>query len=356
MSRNSIELIPPSLQDIRATAWRIAPYTVRTPVHEWRSTAVEARFSAPTSLHLKLELFQRTGTFKARGAVNNALVLEEDARRRGITAISAGNHAIAAAYAAACVGAHAKVVMIATANPARVAAARDLGAEVLMAPDGPTGFRMVEDIVKSEGRTFIHPFEGPRVTAATATCGLEFHEQVAGLDAVVVPVGAGGLCSGVATVTKLLNPACRVYGVEPEATQVMTKSLAAGSAQTIGQVQTIADSLAPPMTAPYVFEMCRRSVDEVVLVHDDQMAAAAAILFAEMKLAVEAAAAASTAAAFGPLRDRLEGKRAGLIVCGTNIDPDGHHRLVTRGQQALAAGVLAPSLFESCSRHPRNER
>ncbi len=335
-------MTPPTLAEIRATAWRIAPYTVRTPVHEWRSPAVAARFAPPTNLHLKLELFQRTGTFKARGAINNVLALDEAARRRGITAISAGNHAIAAAYAAACVGAHAKVVMIATANPARIAAARALGAEVLLAPDGPAGFSMVEEIVKTEGRTFIHPFEGPRVTAGTATCGLEFHEQVAGLDAVVVPIGAGGLCSGVATVTRLLDPNCKVYGVEPEATQVMTKSLAAGSAQTIGQVKTIADSLAPPMTLPYVFEMCRRSLDEVVLVSEDEMAAAAAILFAEMKLAVEAAAAASTAAAFGPLRKKLAGKRVGVVICGTNIDADGSHQLVTRGQQALAAGVLAP--------------
>lgn len=330
------------MPDIRAAAWRIAPYTVRTPVHEWRSPAVEARFVRPANLHLKLELFQRTGTFKARGAINNVLALDENARRRGVTAISAGNHAIAAAYAAACVGASAKVVMLATANPARVAAAKHFGAEILTAPDGATGFQMVEEIVRTEGRTFIHPFEGPRVTAATATCGLEFHEQVAGLDAVVVPIGAGGLCSGVATVTKLLDPKCRVYGVEPEATQVMTKSLAAGSAQHIGQVTTIADSLAPPMTTPYVFEMCRRAVDEVVLVSDDEMAAAAAILFAEMKLVVEAAGAASTAGAFGPLRAKLAGKRVGLIVCGTNIDADSHHRLVVRGQQALAAGVLAP--------------
>jgi threonine dehydratase len=337
-----INLTPPSLEQIRATAWRIAPYTVRTPVHEWRSPAVAARFAPPTNLHLKLELFQRTGTFKARGAINNVLALDAEARRRGIIAISAGNHAIAAAYAAACAGAHAKVIMISTANPARVAAARALGAEVLMAADGPTGFKMVEEIVRTEGRTFIHPFEGPRVTAGTATCGLEFHEQVAGLDAVVVPIGAGGLCSGVGTITKLLDPKCKVYGVEPQATQVMTKSLAAGSAQTIGQVKTIADSLAPPMTLPYVFEMCRRSLDEVVLVSDDEMAAAAAILFAEMKLAVEAAAAASTAAAFGPLRNKLAGKRVGLVICGTNIDADGFHQLVTRGQQALAAGVLAP--------------
>jgi len=236
---------------------------------------------------------------------------------------------------------HAKVVMIATANPARVEAARALGAEVILAPDGPAGFRMVEEIVRDEGRTFIHPFEGPRVTAATATCGLELHEQVPGLDAVVVPIGAGGLCSGVATITKLLSPACKVYGVEPAATRVMTRSLAAGSAQHVGQVSTIADSLAPPMTTPYCFEMCRRSLDEVVLLSDDEFAAGAAVLFSEMKLAVEAAGAATTAAVFGPLRQRLQGMRVGMIVCGANIDIDNFHQLVTRGNRALQEGALS---------------
>jgi len=332
----------PDLATIRATRGAITPYILRTPVHHWRSGAVDARFSPDTGLHLKLELFQRTGTFKARGAINNVLAMDAAARQRGITAISAGNHAIAASYAAACVGTHAKVVMIRTANPARVEAARVLGAEVILAEDGPTGFRMVEDIVRDEGRTFIHPFEGPRVTAATATCGLELHEQVANLDAVVVPIGGGGLCSGVSTVTKLLNPRCKVFGVEPRATQVMTKSLAAGSPQTIGQVSTIADSLAPPMTTPYCFEMCRRSLDEVVLVSDDDMAAGMAVLFSDMKLAVEPAGAATTAAAFGPLRERLQGLRVGLIICGANIDIDGFHELVKRGQQALHDGVLSP--------------
>ena len=331
----------PTLEEIRAAWTRIAPYVVRTPTHPWRTPAVEARFGTDNEFHLKLELFQRTGTFKARGAVNNALALDAEARRRGITAISAGNHAIAAAYAARCVGAHAKVVMMATANPARVAAAKALGAEVLISPDGASGFAMVDEIVKNEGRTFIHPFEGPRVTEATATCGLELHDQVRDLDAIVVPIGAGGLCSGIGTATKIVNPRCKVYGVEPEATQVMTKSLAAGSAQKVTTRKTIADSLAPPMTTPYCFEMNRRALEEVVLVSDDEMAAAAAILFAEMKLALEAAAAASTAAAFGPLRAKLAGKRVALVVCGANIDIDNLQQLVARGQQALADGVLA---------------
>jgi threonine dehydratase len=293
-----------------------------------------------TQVYLKLELFQRTGTFKAREAINNVLAIPIEDRVKGITAMSAGNHAIAAAYAAKCIGVHAKVVMQASANPARVQAARALGAELVMAEDGLTGFAMVEDIVRKEGRTFIHPFEGKNVTEATATVGLEIHEDLADIDAVVVPIGGGGLCSGVGTVTRLLNPDCKVYGVEPEGAAVMKASLEAGSAQQIDKINTIADSLAPPMTLPYSFSMVQSSLDELVLVGDDDMAAAAAILFDHMKLAVEPAGAATTAAAFGPLKEKLKGKRVVLIVCGSNTNVDGLSQLIHRGHEALMSGVL----------------
>ncbi|MBT7952630.1 MAG: threonine/serine dehydratase [Gammaproteobacteria bacterium] len=333
--------IAPTLEEIRPCAERIAPYVRQTPVFHWSGDTVSSRLGKDSEIHLKLELFQRTGTFKARAAINNVLALTEEQRAPGITAMSAGNHAIAAAYAAKCIGVSAKVVMQASANPSRIAAARSLGAELVMAKDGPTGFAMVEEIVKNEGRTFIHPFEGPRVTEATATCGLELIESVADLDAVVVPIGGGGLCSGIATITKLLNPSCTVYGVEPLGAAVMTQSLKAGSAQTISDLNTIADSLAPPMTTPYCFSICQQFLDDVVLVSDDEIAAAASILFDHMKLAVEPAGAVSTAAAFGPLREKLRGKRVALIVCGANIDADGFHQLILRGQNALQNNVLS---------------
>ena len=332
---------PPTLDDIRATAREIGPYVVRTPVQPWSGRPVASRLGEDTRVHLKMELWQRTGTFKARGAVNNVRALDAAQLERGITAISAGNHAIATAYAGRCFGAQAKVVMIKTANPARIAAARSWGAEVLMAEDGSSGFRMVEEIAEREGRAFIHPFEGPRVTFATATCGLELMEDVPDLDAVVVPIGGGGLCSGLGTAVKLVNPRCKVYGVEPEGTQVMTRSLAAGSAQRVDKLDTIADSLAPPMTTPYCFAMCSACLDDVVLVTDDEMTAAMAILFDEMKLALEPAAAASTAAAFGPLREQLRGLRVALVICGTNIDADTFHSLVSRGRAARERGILA---------------
>ena len=337
---DTASLAPPTMDEVRSVATAIAPWVVRTPVHSWRGGEIASRLGDETQVHAKLELLQRTGTFKARGAVNNLMHLSEEQRRRGITTVSAGNHAIATSYAASCFGTHAKVVMIATANPARVAAAKRYGAEVIMAHDGGSGFAMVERIMREEGRALVHAFEGKNVTAATAGIGVEIFEDVPDVDAVIVPIGAGGMCSGVALAIKRLRPQCKVYGVEPFGSGVMTKSLKAGSPQHVEKITTIADSLGPPMTLPYVYAMVSQFVDEVVQVDDDQIAAAAALLFSEMKLAVEPAGAASTAGMLGPLREKIRGKRVVPIVCGSNIDADGYCAFLKRGVDALKKGVL----------------
>jgi threonine dehydratase len=310
----------PTVADIQAVRAQIAPYVVRTPVHRWEGRERNERFAG--EVVLKLELFQQSGTFKARGALAVMLGLAPDVLARGVTAVSAGNHAIATAYAAAQLGVTAKVVMLASANPARVERCRAYGAEVLIAPDGKTGFELAAQIERDEGRTFVHPFEGPRTALGTATLGAEWHEQAPGLDAVIVPVGGGGLIAGIAAATKLVAPGCRVYGVEPVGADTMHRSFAAGEPQSRSDVATIADSLAPPYALPYSFGLCRRYVDELVLIDDDQMRDAMGVLFREMKLAVEPAGAAATAALFGPLRETLRGKRVGVLVCGANIDID----------------------------------
>ena len=340
MPMTEFEYTPPTLAAMRETHARLAPYTERTPVADWTGRRIAAYLGADARVVLKLELFQRTGTFKARGAVNRLLLADRPA---GVTAVSAGNHAIASAYAASVVGADAKVVMLASANPARIAAAEAFGADVLIEPDGPTAFARAHTLEETEGRFFIHPFEGPPVTLATAGVSLELFEDAGALDAIVVAVGGGGLSSGVASAAKLLHPNCAVYGVEPEGANVMRRSIEAGAPQTLEKVETIADSLAPPMTTPYAFETCRRNFDDVVLVSDDEMTAGIAMLFADMKLAVEPAAAAAVAGAFGPLRERLSGKRVGLIICGSNIDSGGFCKLLHRGERAIADGVLPPA-------------
>ena len=221
---------PPDLAAIRATRARLGALVVTTPVREWDDPALAREVGPGTRVFLKEELFQRTGTFKARGALAVMLDLPKDALARGVTAVSAGNHAIAVAYAAQVLGTTAKVAMPRTANPFRVAKCRELGAEVELVEDVHRAFARVKEIEAEEGRTFVHPFEGPRTALGTATLGLELVEQVPGLEAVVVPIGGGGLCAGVAAAVKLASPRCRVYGVEPEGADSMHRSFAAGSA------------------------------------------------------------------------------------------------------------------------------
>jgi threonine dehydratase len=311
----------PTVERIRETRARLGDRVVVTPVRAWEDDALARAVGADTRVVLKEELFQRTGSFKPRGALSVMTSLDPAALARGVTAVSAGNHAMAVGYAARALGTTARVVMPKTANPYRVARCRELGAEVELADDVHVAFERVREIERDEGRTFVHPFEGPFTALGTATLGLEFLEQAPDLDAVIVPIGGGGLCAGVSAAVKLVSPRTLVFGVEPTGADSMHRSFAAGSPQPIEAVRTIADSLGAPHAAPYSFDLCRRFVDELVLVDDDAMRRGMKLLFASAKLAVEPAGAAATAALCGPLRERLAGKRVGLIVCGANIDP-----------------------------------
>lgn len=314
---------PPTLQAITAAAARLAPFILQTPVWEWRDELVSAT--------LKLELFQHSGTFKARGAINNILALTDPERRRGVTAVSAGNHAAAVAYAAHTLGTSAKVVMPKTASPARVAICRRFGTEVVLADDVHEAFALVKHIELSEGRTFVHPFEGPTTATGTATLGLEFLRQADDLEAVVIPIGGGGLIGGMAAAIKQMRPGCLVYGVEPIGNDVIKRSVASGIPETTPAPNTIADSLSPPFALPYSLSLVQRFVDDIVLVSDDDLTEALYLLFERAKLAVEPAGAATTAAAIGPLRERLQGKRAGLLICGANIDATRFAEYLQRG-------------------------
>lgn len=312
--------LEPTLEAIRQTRARLGDRVVTTPVRLWQDGALERVVGRETRVFLKEELFQRTGSFKPRGALAVMLDLSSEALARGVTAVSAGNHAMAVAYAAATLGTSAKVVMPKSANPFRVERCRELGATVELVENVHQAFDRVHEIEASEGRSFVHPFEGPLTALGTATVGLELVEQAGELDAVVVPIGGGGLCAGVAAAVKLASPRTLVFGVEPDGADSMHRSFKAGAPQPIEAVRTIADSLGAPHAAPYSFGLCRRYVDELVLVSDDQLRRAMYLLFVSAKLAVEPAGAAATAALCGPLLERLRGKRVGLVVCGANID------------------------------------
>jgi threonine dehydratase len=313
----------PTLADIEITRRLIAPYVVETPVWRWQNRHLTDALSADTEVFLKLELLQHTGTFKPRGAIRVMLDMDAAALARGVTAVSAGNHAIAVGYAAQQLGSTAKVVMPKTANPARVAMCRAYGAEVVLVNDVHEAFAAVKLIEADEGRTFVHPFEGPLTALGTATVGWELCRQVADLAAVIVPIGGGGLCAGVASAVKLMQPRCRVFGVEPAGADTMHRSFASGRPEGIDKVRTIADSLGAPHAEPYSFGLCQKFVDELVLIDDEAIRRSMGLLYQGVKLAVEPAGAAATAALVGPLRERLRGLRVGVIVCGSNIDPAG---------------------------------
>jgi len=291
---------------------------LRTPVV--RCASLEKQLGGDTTVYAKLEFLQRTGTFKARGALSvlNSLTVEQ--RKRGVTAVSAGNHAIATAFASRIMGVSAKVVMIASANRVRIDACRSYGADVVLADDVHEAFEVAERIQKEEGRHFVHPFEGVDVATGTGTLGIELCEQCDSFDTLVVPVGGGGLIAGVSNAVKQIRPDCDIIGVEPEGADSMHRSFAAGEPRAIDEVRTIADSLGAPFAMPYSLGLCRDNVDKLVLIDDIQLRQAMGLLFDAMKIAVEPACAASTAALFGPLRDQLRGKKVMLVFCGSNID------------------------------------
>lgn len=325
-----------SLGDMRATAERLAPHIVRTPIAPLQGRHVDRLLVGLASVHMKLELFQRTGTFKARGALNAVMALDAAARQRGITAASAGNHAIAAAYAAQAAGTSAKIMVQASANPVRLAMTRAYGAEVIIAADGAAAFAGAERLVRDEGRSMIHPFDGPLTSLGTSTLGLELVEQLPDVDAVVVSIGGGGLASGMAAAVKALRPNCHVFGVEPEGANAMQRSFASGEPTRLDSVNTIADSLGPPMSLPYSLGLCRAHLEKVVTVSDEEICRALALQFHDAKLAVEPAGAAALAAAIGPLHRELQGQRVALIVCGANIDREGFCKHLARGEALLA--------------------
>ena len=325
----------PTLEEITATRELLGSRIIKTPVTLSSSPALRRMLGNDTEVFFKLELFQHGGSFKPRGALAVMESLSTEERQGGVTAISAGNHAIAVGYAAKMMSIHAKVVMPSSASPIRVERARSLGAEVLLTPDIHTAFEKVWEIEREEKRFFVHPFEGPFTTRGTATLGLELCEQVPGLDAVIIPIGGGGLCAGVATAIKAVNPKCRIFGVEPFGADTMTRGFASGKPEKIDKVRTIADSLGAPHGAPYSLALCRAALEEIVLVDDDALCRSLALLFHEAKLAVEPAGAAATAALCGPLRQKLEGLRVGIIVCGANIDRENFSSWLARGEQSM---------------------
>jgi len=324
---SSTEFDIPTLTAIAANQQKISSWIVETPVWDWPYALVES-LDLKNEIFFKLELFQQTGSFKVRGALTTLLNLNEEALAKGIVAASAGNHAIAVSYAAKIFNTSAKVIMPRTASPVKMQRCKNYGAEVILTDSMTQSFNKMQELAEREGRASIHPFEGHLIALGTATIGLELLQQIPRLDAVIVPIGGGGLIGGIGAAIKQAAPQCLVYGVEPEGSDVMYRSFAAGKPVRLEANNTVAESLAVPSAMPYSFDLCHRFVDQIVHVSDSAIEKAEVWMFYETKLAVEPAAAAALAALCGPLKEPLQGKRVALIVSGTNIDVDRYFQIV----------------------------
>ena len=318
---------PPSLAEIRAYREVVRDRIVRTPVHEWRGTEVAKR-APDMRISIKFELLQMTGTFKARGALAWMLSLPREKIKKGVTAVSAGNHAVAVSWAAHVMGAPAHVVIISPANPARIQQARAWGAKVELIDNAEAAFRRVLNIEREDGKTLVHPFEGRSIAIGTGALAMEWLEQAPDLDALVIPVGGGGLVAGVGAAAKRIRPEIAVYGAEPFGADSMFQSLTRNEPVQAKRVDSIADSLRAPNAREYSFDLARRHMDDLGRVDDDEIRKAMRLILQELKMMVEPACATATAAALGPLRERLEGKHVGVLLCGSNIDLATFSRLI----------------------------
>ena len=305
-----------SLQDIRDAAQRIAGAAHRTPV--LRSRTLDALTGA--RVYLKAEHLQRVGAFKFRGAYNAIARLPAEQRARGIAAYSSGNHAQAVALAARELGSSAVIVMPADTPPAKLDAVAGYGAEIVTY-DRYTGNReeLGERLAGERGLALIPPYEHPDVIAGQGTAALELLERAGELDALLTPVGGGGLMAGSATVAKALHPAIRTIGVEPTDGDDTRRSLAAGQRVAVPVPRTIADGQAADIPGELTFSINQHLVDEIVLVTDEQILAAMRFAFDRLKLVMEPSGATGLAAL---MSGQLAGpaRRIGLIISGGNID------------------------------------
>ncbi|WP_291391294.1 threonine/serine dehydratase [Devosia sp.] len=308
------------IDDIRAAERRIAGNVRRTPVMQ--ATALRDGFDGGYDLWLKLELLQATGSFKARGATNKLLSLDKAALARGVVTASGGNHGLATARAGQMAGVTATIFLPTNAAPSKIEKLKAWGADVRIV--GSAWHESNEAALafqRETGAAYFHPFADPMVVAGQGTVGLECLEQIAGLDTILVAMGGGGLVSGVSTALKALKPSVRVIGIEAEGSPVLLRSLEAGRNIALDRVTTSVATMACAKTDEAIFEAVRARVDEIVLVSDDEMRAAARWMWFELGIAADLSGAAAIAALqMGRVKPASEAV-VGAIICGAG--PDG---------------------------------
>ncbi len=322
--------LPLTAESFSSARARVAGRIHTTPL--LRSTLLGRRIGA--ELHVKCENLQKTGSFKVRGVLNKLMQLDEEARSRGVVTISAGNHAQALAWGAREAGLQCVVVMPANASATKAAASRDYGAEVVLHGDVFEAFEKSHELERERGLTFIHPFDDPEIIAGHGSAGLEILEQLwpssppspraeeagrAGI-VIVVPIGGGGLISGIAAAVKLQQPSVRIYGVEPEGAAAMRLSLDQGQPAQLDAVNTIARGLAPPMAGKLNYALVKQYVDDVVVVTDEEIIAAMEPILSRTKLVVEPSGAAGVAALLAGKIPLETSDRVVAVLSGGNVE------------------------------------
>lgn len=305
-----------TLDDFRTVRQRIAPHIKHTPLLTSRQLGEATGFD----VRLKAELFQRVGSYKIRGPLNKFALMSDEDKKRGVVCSSAGNHAQGVALAAKIHGIRAVVCMATNATPAKIAATKGYGAEVVLHGSiWDEANEKAKELVKKEGLTYVHPFDDEQLIAGQGTLGLEIVQDWPEVDAVVVPIGGGGLISGVSMAVKSHNPRIRVIGVESSDGPAMKKSLESGKLETI-DCKTIIDGLRVRRAGEINFSVVQRYVDEIVALPDREIFEAMIWVMERCKLVVEGAAAAPVAALLHGLVKLPAGSRVAAVLSGGNVN------------------------------------
>ena len=306
-----------SVPDSVAARENVAPFIHRTPLFSSRLLDEETSLE----VQLKAEMLQRTGSYKIRGPLNKLSLLSDEERDRGVVCSSAGNHAQGVALAASILGVRAVVVMAENATPSKVTATRAYGADVVLhGTIWDEADEKARDLVEREGLTYVHPFDDLDLIAGQGTLGLEIYEDWPDVELVVVPIGGGGLISGVATALKRAKPDVRIVGVESAEGPAMKTSVERGTLVTLDQVETIIDGLRVKRVGQTTFELVQRFVDEIVSVPDATIFDNVLWLMSRTKLVVEGAAAAPVAALRSGALSPAPGTKVACVLSGGNLD------------------------------------
>ena len=312
---------------IRLTLNKIQPYINNTPFIK-ASAKLDEFFS--TNIYFKCEFLQKSGSFKARGAINNILSQDRTKFQKGITAVSAGNHAIAASFVANLFKLNNKIFLYESANPYRIKKCKSYNANIQFT--NPKQAFVDATNAQKNGYFFIHPFDGPKTLQGSATIGLEIIEYFKTLnkklDYIIISVGGGGLISGVSSYIKQLSPNTKVIGVEPEGAKGMSNSLKLGKPLENVKVNSIADSLCAPLHMDYSFNVAKSVIDEMVTVTDNEMKEFMIYAFENLKLMLEPACVAGLAAIKYKIHNKLKDKNSLVILCGSNIDKMTWNKLI----------------------------